>query len=163
MTKTHSKGRLCGTNPLPALYIAAGILLLTATLKIISSFGRIGLLAQFDPVLGFPRRWIFAGGGIVELAAGVFLLTRCRISTRLACLNWIVSVFVLYQALLALGGFPEPCSCLGKLYEWILALAGHDQFVDWFLLAILVCCALIASGRFHEAAAAQPNLVERIV
>lgn len=117
------------------------ILLASAILKAVSSFGTARILQLPDPIFGLDNRWVFLLTATIEAVIGVVAVCRWPAArTKSILLTWLGVCFGCYHAGLKLGGIKAPCPCFGRATEWWPWLALHGVFLTE-IIALLLCLA----------------------
>jgi hypothetical protein len=116
------------------LLSAAGVLLITAAAKIVSSFGGAQLLQKPDPLFGISFRNLFWVVSSTELAVALICFYDKRILLQAGLVAWLATSFVAYRLGLLWIGYHKPCSCLGNLTD---ALHIPPQTADTAMKIIL--------------------------
>jgi hypothetical protein len=98
------------------LRVAAGILLLTALVKLAGVAAGQGIMMATDPVVGLPNRWTMITSAVVDLGAAGFFVSRKDHSRRLLACFWLGAGFCCYHLALAIIEPGALCPCLGTLY-----------------------------------------------
>jgi hypothetical protein len=94
----------------------AGVLLfITATAKLISSFGSARILGVADPILGLQFRYLFVLAGMAELIISFFCLVGPNMRLKANLVTWLATIFVIYRIGRLWLGYSKPCPCLGSL------------------------------------------------
>lgn len=93
------------------------LLLLTATAKLISSYGASKILNGVDPVFHVSFRFLFRAVAVVELGIGGVCLFSKNLNLRVGLIAAIATTFMLYRLGLYWMGFRGGCSCLGNLTD----------------------------------------------
>jgi hypothetical protein len=133
--------RACGF-----FFRAAGwILLVTASAKLVSSFGHARALAVAEPISGFSFRWVLLGVAAVELAVAVLCLRSEDFRLQTLIVAWLATSFMAYRLGLALLGYTGPCGCMGHITD---ALHLPSQQVDSVMKGIL---AFLLLGSYSSA------------
>jgi hypothetical protein len=117
------------------LYSAAILFLITATAKLVSSFGTEKILLEREPLLGIQFRELFriVGGCELIVAFVCFWSRQIRFSTVLVA--WLATTFVAYRYSLLRIGWHKPCACLGNLTA---AVHMSSQVADNIMKGVLV-------------------------
>lgn len=125
-----------------AFIISAGaILLVTAFAKIISAFGRSGILDVVDPLFGFSYHYVLLAIGTLELAVSMVCLCAPKTRLSLNLVTWLATMFLAYRLGNAIIGYKHLCPCLGYFYDTIhLSPSTAD------LLAKIILAYLLAGG-----------------
>ncbi|HTY86463.1 MAG TPA: MauE/DoxX family redox-associated membrane protein [Candidatus Acidoferrum sp.] len=118
-----------------AFCVSAGvILIMTGLAKVVSAFGRAGILKQSDPIFGisFEALMLFVGG-LEIVIAGICLYLKNR-TVAMVAVAWLSSCFLFYRAGLRFIGWHHPCHCLGNLTDFIRI---SPEMADKLMTAIL--------------------------
>lgn len=114
------------------------ILLASAILKAVSSFGTAPILQLPDPIFGLDSRWVYLLSAVVELVVGMASVSQWISARQKATmLTWLGVCFACYRSGLWLGGFQAPCPCLGRAAEWWPWLALHGSLMTKMLMFLL--------------------------
>ena len=117
-SRVHQSKIMLAKLQRPFLTSALLLLAFTAVAKLISAAGSAAILAQADPVIGLPTRWVLILAGGVELAVSiVILLSRSRLVPSLL-VAIVGAEFLLYRAVFQIGNFSRGCPCLGSFSAW---------------------------------------------
>jgi len=101
------------------LLSASGVLLFTALAKVVSTFGKSGILVYPDPITGVSfSHLLIATSGIEFVVAGVCAFGKSR-PFRAMLVAWLATSFLAYRVGLHILGWHRPCSCLGNLTDAI--------------------------------------------
>jgi len=112
----------------------AAILLLTATVKFVSSFGHESILQALDPLTGFQFQNLFRMiAGIEIVVALLCLFSECT-WLPVGLIAWLATSFAIYRLMLSQIGWHKPCNCLGNLMD---ALHIPPQTADTAMKIIL--------------------------
>jgi hypothetical protein len=126
--------------------IAGVALAITGVAKIITFFGKSGILDSQDPLLGFPFRDVLLAVGIIELIVAAVCLFKSKGWPRLcATLIALLSVnFLAYRIIFKLTGWHRTCGCLGNLTD-VLHIPPEiaDDVMKALLAFLLVGSSLI--------------------
>ena len=127
------------------VYSVASILLLTACAKIAASFGSIGILKVYDPLLTFLTvRQLVLAAAFLEIGASVFIWLNAGSEDRqLMAIAWISTVFICFRFGRFFGGFIEPCHCLGRVPE---VIGLRPEFADNFIELLLGYMFILSYG-----------------
>ena len=79
------------------LRFAGMLLILTATAKLISSFGSSGILETSDPVLKIRFRFLLWGVGGLEVVVGLICLLGNKSRLQAGLVAWLSSMFLVYR------------------------------------------------------------------
>jgi len=90
---------------------------MTATAKLISSFGTARILQMPDPILAIAFRYVFWAVGSLELGMAAICFLSKRITLQAVLVAWLSTNFVVYRLGLFWVGYLKPCSCLGNLTD----------------------------------------------
>lgn len=119
-------------------------LAITGCAKIITFFGKNGILDYQDPLLGFPFRNLLLAVGIIELIIAAICLFKgsprlCALLVALLSIN-----FLAYRIIFKLTGWHRPCGCLGNLTD-VLHIPPEiaDNIMKALLAFLLVGSSLI--------------------
>lgn len=122
-------------NPMWAkcfFFSSGGLLLATATAKLVSGSGNAHILDNQDPRLFISFRQLFLAVGTIEImVAAVCFSGRTRLQTRLVA--WLATNILIYRLGLYWIGY-QPCHCLGNLTD---ALQVPPQTADLVMKIIL--------------------------
>jgi len=116
------------------LYSAGGIFLLTATAKLVSSFGHDAILQIHEPFIGLQFNKLLQLTGFIEFIIGLACFFPWQFVMRMGLVAWLSSIILLYRLGLTLIGWHKPCSCLGNLTD---ALHIPPQIADITMKLIL--------------------------
>lgn len=115
------------------------ILLVSAILKAVSSFGTAPILQLPDPIFGLDNRWVFLLTAAIEAVIGLMAVSRYPSArTKSILLTWLGGCFGCYHVGLKLGGIKAPCPCFGRATEWWPWLALHGALITQ-VIALLLC------------------------
>jgi hypothetical protein len=114
------------------------LLFITASTKVISSFGSAPILNQPDPVFHLPYRKIFILSSIIELLVVGTCLASKNIMFQSCLVAWISTQFQLYRVALMLLGM-HYCGCLGTVVD---SLPINKATIHWVLSAMLAVMTL---------------------
>lgn len=103
------------------VYSVSIFFVLTALAKTAASFGRLGVLGVYDPLLPFLTvKQLLLIASLFEFGTALFICIYAkRESAQLSAIAWLSTVFVFYRIGRYWGGFIEPCHCLGRVPEAI--------------------------------------------
>jgi len=117
------------------LYSAAALLLITASAKLVSSFGSAKILLEQEPVFKVQFQMLFRIVGGLELVVALICLCNKRAWLPAALVSWLATGFVAYRVCLWRIHWEKPCHCLGDLTD---ALHISPQTADNAMKFILV-------------------------
>ena len=113
-------------------FSSGGLLLATASAKLVSSSGNSHILENQDPLLFISFRQLFLAVGTIEImVAAVCFSGRTRLQARLVA--WLATNILIYRLGLYWIGY-QPCHCLGNLTD---ALHVPPQTADLVMKIIL--------------------------
>lgn len=118
----------------------------TGLAKIITFFGKSGILDTQDPLLGFPFRDVLLAVGIIELVIAAICLFKSNGWPRLcATLIALLSIdFLAYRIFFKLTGWHRTCGCLGNLTDMLhIPPEIADNVMKALLVFLLVGSSLI--------------------
>jgi hypothetical protein len=103
------------------VYSVSIFFVLTALAKTAASFGRLGVLGVYDPLLPFfTIKQLLLIASLFEFGTALFICFYAkRESAQLSAIAWLSTVFLFYRIGRYWGGFIEPCHCLGRVPEAI--------------------------------------------
>jgi hypothetical protein len=116
------------------LFSAGVVLLITATAKIISSFGNARILQNADPLFGVSFHNLFLAVSSIEVVAALVCFCSKKILLQAGLVAWLATAFIAYRLSLVWIGYHKPCSCLGNLTD---ALHIPPQIADTAMKIIL--------------------------
>lgn len=121
------------------LRFAGMLLILTATAKLISSFGSSGILETSDPVLKIRFRFLLWGVGGLEVVVGLICLLGNKSRLQAGLVAWLSSMFLVYRFGLLWIGYQRPCPCLGNLTDALhLPVQAADTAMKIILAYLLI-------------------------
>ena len=91
------------------------VLLLTGTVKILSSFGNDRILNNTDPVFGLSFQHVFWIAGLAELGVAMVCFSNRSLLLKSSMVGWLATCFAVYRFALIAINFQAPCHCLGSL------------------------------------------------
>jgi hypothetical protein len=110
-------------------FLSSGILLgITGLIKVLSSFGSVPLLLEFDPVFELRNSVFYQVTGCLEIFICILLLSKCAGFVKALILLSLCTCFSLYRFGLAWMGVRKACPCLGNLTGW-LGMSPHAAHV----------------------------------
>jgi len=96
--------------------VLAGLLWLTATLKMISVLQGDPVLRWRDPVFQVPNRNLLVLGACAEWAVAAYAVWGRRLWRKVALIHGLAACWLVYRGLLKLSGFKGyDCPCLGPV------------------------------------------------
>ena len=113
---------------------AGTLVLLTAVVKLFSSFGNARILQNPDPILSISFQKIFWIVGVIELVVACICFFGKRVGLQAGLVAWLATNFVVYRLGLLWIGYHKPCPCLGNLTD---ALHLPPQTADTAMKIIL--------------------------
>lgn len=116
------------------IFMAGGLLLVTAVAKVISGLGQARVLASSEPITGFPFRWVLLVVGGIELGIALVCFCSKNLPLQTALIAWLGTSFVVYRLGLLMVGYTGPCYCAGHLTD---ALQLSPQLVDRLMKGML--------------------------
>jgi hypothetical protein len=124
-------------HPLRSFFIVSSgfVLLLTALAKLVGLSQGARILYQDNALLGIQNQFVYGAAAMAELAIATFLVLGKSYVEKAAYLLWLTACFGAYRLANSWLSIPEPCSCLGKIADWIPGITTH---VDTIALGILV-------------------------
>lgn len=125
--------------------IASLILFATAIIKAVGLVSGPKWLNEPDALLQVPNWAVVSLAIVVEAAIGLALLF-VRGQIPIIALRSLTGIFAVYHTLRVVLGFPEPCSCLGRLSDWSPFFRDH---ADGLTLLILLVLAWLSSFEGH--------------
>ena len=123
------------------LHGVAGVLVLTAIAKLFSLSSSEGVWSVNEPIFGLAYRPLFAILAGLELVLAVCVLCRLPLQLKHSLIGLFAACGICYHAARAFAQIPEPCPCLGKLFEWSPWLERHGGMIA---LGILVFFAVMS-------------------
>jgi hypothetical protein len=127
--------------------IFAGLLLLTALLKIGSLLNATPWLKQPNPLLPLSEGGVLVLTIAAETTVAALLLHPGRSrSEKLIGSGWILISFGLYRAAIWFFDIPRACGCLGDPNGWWPWLAQHAEQISDLILASLATLWFVAAG-----------------
>lgn len=124
------------------IYSSATVLFITSIAKLVSIFGKAGILDQPDPILSIQTRTLLVAVAILEIGVCIFLFCSEKVFAKIASIAWLASCFLVYRLGLALVGSNE-CGCLGNLTD---ALHISPQTANDILKALVAYLLIGAYG-----------------
>jgi lipid-A-disaccharide synthase-like uncharacterized protein len=117
------------------LFGAVGLLLFTATVKLISATQEIPFLSSADPLFAplSNRQITLLVAALELLIVGIILRGPNRV-VKLSAVAWLATLFCTYRLGLWLINYHGPCSCLGGAVDW---LTRNKLVVLWGLRGML--------------------------
>lgn len=114
---------------------SAGILLvLTATAKLVSSFGSAPVQQDLDPLFHIQFKYLLWSVSLIEFAVAAICTFGDSQKIQAGLIGLLAIQFVLYRLGLLLVGYGKICPCLGHLSE---GLPISPEAADMGLKAIL--------------------------
>lgn len=135
----NSKGIGYQLQTVFGLKSAAGVLITTALIKVISVFRHDPYLAALDPVFFFlTGREAMALAAVLEIVLAVILLKRIRLQYQIVALVSCAHLFVAYRLAnyVITGG--AKCFCLGFVGRWLNLPPVATSIMGYVLLAYLL-------------------------
>jgi hypothetical protein len=122
------------------LSASAGLLFVTAAMKLLSVASGQRILLADDPILGVPYWFTMSAGGMLDLFMAGFLISRKNRAVRLLGLFWLGIAFCGYHLALKLFEPDALCPCLGTLYGRLGLNAASAKLIAqslavWFAAA----------------------------
>lgn len=99
------------------VFSAGCIFLVTGLAKIISTFGKAGILEIPDPVLGITVRHLMLLAGLVELGISFTTIVPTLQRLTLYLTAWMATLFLFYRIGLRLVHWHGGCPCLGHVTD----------------------------------------------
>jgi hypothetical protein len=116
----------------------AVVLSLTASAKLASSFGSVGILKYPDPIFSIPFRNLLQITGIIELVVALICLYGKNTKVRSGLVAWLATNFLAYRFGLVLIGYHKPCPCLGNFTDVLHIPAQTADTAMKIILAYLL-------------------------
>jgi hypothetical protein len=110
------------------------ILLISALAKIISTFGKAGILYHRDPFLNVSFRDVMFLAALLELLVAGFCLISNRTYLCLKLVAWLSTLIAIYRIGLWYSGWHRPCVCMGTVVD---DLPISPQLADLIMKIIL--------------------------
>jgi hypothetical protein len=139
----------------PLFKFSAGMLLLTAVVKLYSSGGTARVFQAKDQLLHLGYRPLMILAALVEVVAAVFLLRSRSDLRRCLLLLWLSGNFLFYHWGGYLLGF-QACPCLGHLTDRLPLPPGSAEValqvlvLFWFLASLDVLWRVWASAQWTQ-------------
>jgi hypothetical protein len=125
-------------KPVNVFINSAGLLLLlTASAKLISSFGHGKILDANDPFFGIQFRDLFRIVGSAEAAVALFCFFSKQSWLASGLVAWLATSFVAYRLYLIGVGYHRPCNCLGNLTDALHIPPGAADIIMKVVLGYL--------------------------
>jgi hypothetical protein len=117
---------------------AGMLLIITATAKLISSFGSAGILETGDPVLKIPFRILFWAVGGLEIVVGLICLLGSKWRLQTGLVAWLATMFLVYRLGLLWIGYQRLCPCLGNLTDALHLPVHYAEMAMKIILGYLL-------------------------
>jgi hypothetical protein len=143
---TRSRGQLAESFAIWTLRLAAGLLLVTGSAKLLSMAAGQKILLVDDPILGLPYRWTMLAGAILDLAAAGLLVSWMSHSRKLFILFLLGFAFSSYHAAVAILQPGSYCPCLGTLYGRLGLKASTANVIAQIMAGFFLLGPLVVWG-----------------
>ena len=99
---------------------AAAVFAIAAVGKLLLAFQTDRWLGEVNPIIVFmSHRQVLIFAGLIELGAAGWILRSSDVGQRLVIVGSLVLVFWLYRVSLMHLPVKQPCSCMGRVPEWM--------------------------------------------
>jgi len=130
---------------------AGGLLLATATAKLISFFGHAKILYTLDPVFFIlTTKFLLLQAGIFEIVVGLTLLANTSSLLKWMLLLFTCLCFWSYRLGILIVNPGKPCSCLGTIFDWSPWLQTYSQYIALGILIFFTICLIPCNPRFQN-------------
>lgn len=139
---------------------AAGVLVITAGVKLVGSARSVPYLGLDDPLVPFiTNRTVMVLSAIMELAVASLMIVRRAEPLRLPSIAWLATLFFSYRIGLWLINYNGPCPCLGGPVDW---LGIRRTTAEWILNAIIGYLLVFGYGLWIAGAAGENDWRRKI-